>query len=72
MDGFRLNKSLWTSSYVLYTGGLALNFLAICYWFIDVKKIKWWIKPFQVYGMNAITVFFLSGIVGRILSIIKG
>jgi len=71
-DGwFPMNKSLWTSSYVLYTGGLALNFLAVCYWFIDVKKIQWWVKPFQVYGMNAITVFFLSGIIGRLLSIIK-
>lgn len=71
-DGwFPMNKSIWTSSYVLYTGGLALNFLAICFWLIDVKKITWWIKPFQVYGMNAITVFFLSGIVGRILYLIK-
>lgn len=71
-DGwFPLNKSLWTSSYVLYTGGLALIFLALCYWFIDVKNIKWWSKPFQVYGMNAITVFFLSGIVSKILYTIK-
>ncbi|MCW8849023.1 MAG: DUF5009 domain-containing protein [Melioribacteraceae bacterium] len=71
-DGwFPLNKSLWTSSYVLYTGGLALIFLALCYWFIDVKNIKWWSKPFQVYGMNAITVFFLSGIVSKILYIVK-
>ncbi|MCB9210004.1 MAG: DUF5009 domain-containing protein [Ignavibacteriales bacterium] len=72
IDGwFPINKSLWTSSYVLYTGGLALNFLAICYWFIDVKKYTWWIKPFKVYGMNAITVYFLSGIVGRLLNQIK-
>ncbi|MFZ1288981.1 MAG: DUF5009 domain-containing protein [Melioribacteraceae bacterium] len=68
---FPMNKSIWTSSYVHYTGGLALNFLAICYYIIDVKKITWWIKPFQVYGMNAITVFFLSGITGRILYLIK-
>ncbi|PID60875.1 MAG: DUF5009 domain-containing protein [Ignavibacteriae bacterium] len=71
-DGwFPMNKSLWTSSYVLYTGGLALNFLGICFWFIDVKKIKWWIKPFQVYGMNAITVFFLSGLTAKMLYYIK-
>lgn len=71
-DGwFPINKNLWTSSYVLYTAGLALNFLAFCYWFIDVKKITWWIKPFQVYGINAITVFFLSGIVGRIMYMVK-
>ena len=57
---FPINKNLWTSSYVLYTGGLALLFLGICYWFIDVRNSKWWIKPFQVYGLNAITVYFLS------------
>jgi predicted acyltransferase len=72
LDGwFPLNKSLWTSSYVLYTGGLALLFLGFCYWFIDVLKIHWWIKPFQVYGLNAITVFFLSGIVAKMLYLIK-
>lgn len=68
---FPFNKNIWTSSYVLWTAGLALNFLAFCYWFIDVKKVTWWIKPFQVYGMNAITVFFLSGIVGRIMYMVK-
>lgn len=71
-DGwFPINKNIWTSSYVLYTGGLALMFLGFCYWFIDVKKVTWWIKPFQVYGLNAITVFFLSGIVGRMMYMIK-
>jgi predicted acyltransferase len=68
---FPINKSLWTSSYVLYTGGLALLFLGFCYWFIDVKNSRWWIRPFQVYGLNAITVFFLSGLVGRLLYTIK-
>jgi len=68
---FPLNKNIWTSSYVLYTEGLALHFLAFCYWFIDVKKVTWWTKPFLVYGMNAITVFFLSGILGRIMYLIK-
>ncbi len=71
-DGwFPINKSLWTSSYVLYTGGAALLFLGFCYWFIDVRNSRWWIKPFQVYGLNAITVFFLSGLAGRLLYIIK-
>ena len=68
---FPMNKSIWTSSYVLYTGGLALQFLAVCYWFIDVKGVTWWAKPFQVYGLNAITVFFLSGIFAKILYLTK-
>jgi len=68
---FPLNKNLWTSSYVLYTGGLALLFLGICYWFIDVRNSKWWIKPFRVYGMNAIAVYFLSELSSIILYLVK-
>jgi predicted acyltransferase len=68
---FPLNKSLWTSSYVVYTSGLALIFFAMCYWLVDVQGWKWWTKPFIVYGLNAITVFFLSGIFARTLTLIK-
>lgn len=67
---FPINKNLWTSSFVLYTAGIALNFLAFIYWFADVKKINWWIKPFLVYGMNAIVLYFLSGIIGSLMDLI--
>ena len=68
---FPLNKSLWTSSYVMFTSGMALLFFGMCYWLIDVKGIKWWTKPFVVYGMNAITVFALSGLLAKTMGIIK-
>lgn len=68
---FPINKSLWTSSFVLYTGGLATMGLALCYWLIDVQGYKKGTKPFVVYGVNAITVFFLSGLIPRILNLIK-
>jgi predicted acyltransferase len=68
---FPMNKSLWTSSYVMFTTGMALLFFGMCYWIIDVKGIKWWTKPFVVYGMNAITVFALSGLVAKTMGIIK-
>ena len=68
---FPINKSLWTSSYVLFTGGLALHFFAMCYFLIDIKKYDWWTKPFIVYGTNAITVYTLSWIGGTILRRIK-
>lgn len=68
---FPMNKSLWTSSFVLYTGGIATVFLACCYWIIDVKANHRFTKPFVVYGVNAITVFFASGIIGRSMSLIK-
>ena len=65
---FPINKSLWTSSFVLYTGGLATLVLALCYWLIDVHQQKKFTTPFVVYGMNAITVFFLSGLLPRTLN----
>ena len=68
---FPLNKSLWTSSFVLYTGGLATMILAFCYWIIDVQKYSGYTLPFVVYGKNAITVFFLSGLLPRTMNMIK-
>lgn len=68
---FPMNKALWTSSYVIFTAGMALNVFGMCYWLADVKQIKWWTKPFVVYGTNAITVYVLSGMVSVMMSRIK-
>jgi predicted acyltransferase len=62
---FPINKSLWSSSYVLWTGGFALLTLAVCYWLIEVKSWKKWAKPFELFGVNAMLayvfhVFFLK------------
>lgn len=68
---FPINKALWTSSFVLVTGGWACLIFALIYYVTDVlKKIKWG-TPAIVFGSNAITVFFLSGIIGRIFSMFK-
>ena len=68
---FPLNKSLWTSSYVLYTTGLALLTLGSCYWLIDIKGYKRWAWPFLVFGVNALTLFVFSGIMARLLGMIR-
>ena len=68
---FPVNKSLWTSSYVLLTTGMALQLLALCYWLIDIKGRRRWATPFVVFGTNALAVFFLSGLVARMMSLIK-
>lgn len=68
---FPINKALWSSSFVLYTGGIASMFLALCYWLIDVQGFTKFTKPFVIYGVNAITVFFMSGIIARSISLIK-
>lgn len=67
---FPINKALWTSSFVLYAGGIATIILALCYWIIDVQQYNRFTKPFVVYGVNAITVFFLSGLIPRIMNMI--
>lgn len=64
---FPFNKALWTSSYVLYTSGLATIILTFFYWVIDHKKIHTWSKPLLWYGVNAITVFVASGLLVKIL-----
>lgn len=66
-----INKSLWTSSYALFMSGMAMVVLGVSYYLIDIKGWRRGVKPFCVYGMNAITVFVLSGIVGRLLYLIK-
>lgn len=66
---FPINKPIWSSSYALFTGGQGMVGLALCYWFVDVKGYKAWTQPFVVYGVNAITVFFMSGIIARTMGL---
>ena len=59
---FPINKALWTSSYTVFTAGMALQFLALCYWLVDIKEYRRWTKPFVIFGVNAIAVYVLSSI----------
>jgi predicted acyltransferase len=68
---FPINKNLWTSSYVLFTTGMACHFLAVCYWLVDVKGYRRPAMPFVMFGVNAIAAFFLSGIFARLLTLIR-
>jgi predicted acyltransferase len=66
-----INKALWTSSYSVFMAGLAMICLGVYYWFIDVQGWRRFVKPFAIYGMNAITVFVLAGVIGRLSFEIK-
>lgn len=68
---FPINKALWTSSYVLYTAGLATLILSILYYITDIRKYKAWTKPFITFGVNPMVIFFFSGIIPRVLGMIK-
>jgi predicted acyltransferase len=64
---FPINKNLWTSSYVAFSGGAAALLLAACYWTIDVRRWRAWTKPFEILGMNAIALFVLSALLAKLL-----
>jgi predicted acyltransferase len=68
---FPINKALWTSSYVLFTGGLGLLALALCYWLVDLQGIRRWAWPFLVFGVNALALYALSGIMADTLNEIQ-
>jgi predicted acyltransferase len=68
---FPINKALWTSSYVMFTGGLALQFLALCYWLIDIKGYRRWAKPFEIFGLNAIALYVLAALMADLSGLIK-
>lgn len=63
---FPINKNLWTSSFVLFTGGAAMLGLAACYWIADVRAWRGWTPPFLVFGTNAILAYALAAIVSEI------
>src|SRR5262249_54011630 len=68
---FPINKPLWTSSYVLFAGGLSLLLFGLCAWLIDVQGLRGWSWPFLAFGSNPILAFVGSGLIMRVLSLIK-
>lgn len=68
---FPINKSLWTSSYVLYTTGLAATCLAFLYYIIDIADYKKGFKLFLIWGVNPMIVFFFSQIIPQALVMIQ-
>ena len=68
---FPINKMIWTSSYAVFTGGLAMSFLAACYLLLDIHGRNRWSKPFIAYGMNAIAIYVLSGVLARLMGMIQ-
>ena len=80
---FPINKNLWTSSYVLFTSGLASILLALCYWLVDirlrgaaasarqVRLQRALMRPFIVMGTNALVLFVVSGWLVKTLLLVK-
>jgi predicted acyltransferase len=68
---FPVNKGIWTSSFVLLTGGLAKALFGLTYWVVDVAGWRRWAVPFVTYGKNAIAVYVGAGLLADTLLAIK-
>jgi predicted acyltransferase len=67
---FPINKNLWTSSYAVFMAGWASLLFGIFHWAIDVRGWRRWAQPFVWYGMNALALFVLAGVAGRLLGLL--
>jgi predicted acyltransferase len=65
-----INKRLWTSTFVLFSGGISLLLFTLCYAVIDVWRAKWWTAPALVFGTNAIAAFALSNVITSLTDLI--
>ncbi|HUN02073.1 MAG TPA: DUF5009 domain-containing protein [Niabella sp.] len=69
---FPINKKIWTSSYVIYTTGLATITIATMIYLMEVKKVKGFISNFfEVFGKNPLFIFALSAFLPKTLGLIR-
>lgn len=69
---FPINKKIWTSSYCVYTTGLALLVLSVLIYVIEFKNWRGrWSRFFDVFGKNPLFIFILSGTIPRLLALIR-
>ena len=69
---FPINKKIWTSSYVVYTTGLAILTIATMIYVVELKGVKLWAgKFFDVFGKNALFVFALSAFLPKGLALLR-
>lgn len=69
---FPINKKIWTSSYVVYTSGLAIVTIGVMIHLLEFRKAKGrWSRFFDVFGKNPLFIFVLSGFLPRVLALMR-
>lgn len=69
---FPINKKIWTSSYAVYTTGLALLILALMIYLVEFRNIRGaWSRFFDVFGKNALFIFAMSAIIPKSAALIR-
>jgi predicted acyltransferase len=61
---FPVIKKIWTSSYVLVAGGCSTVLLGCFFWIVEVRAMSRWCLPFVWIGMNPITLYMASDVLG--------
>jgi predicted acyltransferase len=68
---FPINKSLCTSSFVLFVGGAGVMLLASCHWLMDVRGKVAWGRPVVIFGINPLAVYVVASFLAATLRHIK-
>jgi predicted acyltransferase len=68
---FPINKPIWTSSYVLYAGGIGMIILALIFIIVDIWNLRGWTTFFNTFGINALFTYVLAGMLTKTLLAIK-
>ncbi len=69
---FPINKKIWTSSFTVYTTGMALSVIGVLIYLLEFKQLRGsWTLFFDVFGKNPLFIFFLSGFLPRILALLR-
>jgi predicted acyltransferase len=68
---FPINKNLWTSSYVVFTAGMACVAIATIAWLTDIRGWRRWASPLVTYGLNPLVAFVGSGALARMLGTVQ-
>ncbi len=68
---FPINKSLWTSTFVLYCGGISMILLAFSVWALDIADGKKYVRFFLVFGANPLFAFVLAGLLTKTMLLVK-
>jgi predicted acyltransferase len=67
---FPVAKKIWTSSFVLVSGGYSAILLGVFFWIVDVLQLRAWCQPFVWMGMNSITIYLTKNILGGTFSLL--
>lgn len=68
---FPINKPIWSSSYVLYTTGLAVTVLSMILFVVEMKNYRGWTNPFVLFGKNPLFIYVMSGVVVKVYFLVR-